>query len=181
VCPYLRQFLASSEDPCNDDNAVVEAKTKIDNSNTSMLRCFALAGWSGFCDTDQNRPVAACSLATPGTDESDRAGVQAIAAKYRKSEAREWSREDWHGLCNDSISSYRSDLKRFNESSSRHDVRRKMGLGFQSAVRVSEAVTNDAEYIEFIELDLDEAKGKHSFLFHGCFETVEDGYISRRL
>ena len=94
--------------------------------------------------------------------------------KYRKSEAKEWTRQNWHGLCNVIIPSYSSDLKRLNETGIRHDVRRNIELGFWGALLVSEAATTDDEYIEFMEIAVDEAKGKHNFLFHGCFDTVED-------
>ncbi len=94
--------------------------------------------------------------------------------KYRKSEAKEWTRRTWHGLCNVIIPSYSSDLKRLNKSGIRHDVRRNIELGYWGALLVSEAATTDAEYIEFMEIAVDEAKGKHNFLFHGGFDTVED-------
>ena len=94
--------------------------------------------------------------------------------KYRKSEAKDWARQNWHGLCNVIIPSYSSDLKRLNETGIRHDVRRNIELGFWGALLVSEAATTDDEYIEFMEIAVDEAKGKHNFLFHGCFDTAED-------
>lgn len=94
--------------------------------------------------------------------------------KYSKSDAKAWARENWHGLCNVIIPSYSADLKRLNESAIRHDVRRNIELGFWGALLVSEAATTDAEYIEFMEIAVDEAKGKHCFLFHGCFDTVAD-------
>jgi dihydrodipicolinate synthase/N-acetylneuraminate lyase len=94
--------------------------------------------------------------------------------KYRKSEAKDWARQNWHGLCNVIIPSYSSDLKRLNEAGIRHDVRRNIELGFWGALLVSEAATTDEEYIEFMEIAVDEARGKHNFLFHGCFDTVED-------
>jgi len=94
--------------------------------------------------------------------------------KYKKHEAKEWARQNWHGLCNVIIPSYSSDLKRLNESGIRHDVRRNIELGYWGALLVSEAATTDAEYVEFMEIAVDEAKGRHYFLFHGCFDTVED-------
>ena len=94
--------------------------------------------------------------------------------EIRKSEAKEWARQNWHGLCNVIIPSYSSDLKRLNETGIRHDVRRNIELGFWGALLVSEAATTDDEYIEFMEIAVDEAKGRHNFLFHGCFDTVED-------
>ena len=94
--------------------------------------------------------------------------------KYRKSEAKQWAREHWHGLCNVIIPSYSSDLKRLNEKAIRHDVRRNIELGFWGALLVSEAATSDDEYVRFMEIAVDEAAGKHHFLFHGCFDTIDD-------
>src|SRR4051812_22856623 len=94
--------------------------------------------------------------------------------KYRKSEAKDRAREHWHGLCNVIIPSYSADLKRLNETAIRHDVRRNIELGFWGALLVSEAATTDAEYVRFMEIAVDEAAGKHNFLFHACFDTTED-------
>jgi 4-hydroxy-tetrahydrodipicolinate synthase len=94
--------------------------------------------------------------------------------KYRKSEAKEWARQTWHGLCNVIIPSFSADLKTLNEKAIRYDVRRNIELGFWGALLVSEAATTDEEYLHFTEIAIDEAKGKHNFLFHGCFDTVED-------
>jgi 4-hydroxy-tetrahydrodipicolinate synthase len=94
--------------------------------------------------------------------------------KYLKHESKDRAREHWHGLCNVIIPSYSADLKRLNEKAIRHDVRRNIELGFWGALLVSEAATTDEEYIRFMEIASDEAGGKHHFLFHGCFDTVDD-------
>jgi 4-hydroxy-tetrahydrodipicolinate synthase len=94
--------------------------------------------------------------------------------KYKKRDAKAWARETWHGLCNVIIPSYGSDLKRLNEKGIRHDVRRNIECGFWGALLVSEAATTDDEYVAFMEIAVDEAKGRHNFLFHGCFDTADD-------
>jgi 4-hydroxy-tetrahydrodipicolinate synthase len=94
--------------------------------------------------------------------------------RYAKTDARAWARQHWHGLCNVIIPSYSNDLKRLNEKAIRHDVRRNMELGYWGALLVSEAATTDAEYVQFMEIAVDEAKGKHNFMFHGSFDTAED-------
>jgi hypothetical protein len=50
--------------------------------------------------------------------------------KYKKHEAKDWARQNWHGLCNVIVPSYSSDLKRLNESGIRHDVRQNIELGY---------------------------------------------------
>ena len=94
--------------------------------------------------------------------------------KYRKSDAKAWARQSWHGLCNVIIPSFSADLKRINEKGIRHDVRRNIECGFWGALLVSEAATTDDEYIQFMEIAVDEAKGRHNFLLHGCFDTADD-------
>ena len=46
-----------------------------------------------------------------------------MPSKYKKHEAKDWARQNWHGLCDVIIPSFSSDLKRLNESGIRHDVR----------------------------------------------------------
>lgn len=94
--------------------------------------------------------------------------------KYTVKEAKDWARANWHGLCDVIIPTYTSDLKRLNEKAIRHDVRRNMELGFWGALLVSEAATTDDEYVRFMEIAVDEAKGKHNFMFHGSFDTAAD-------
>jgi 4-hydroxy-tetrahydrodipicolinate synthase len=94
--------------------------------------------------------------------------------KYKKSDAKAWARENWHGLCNVIIPSFSSDLKRLNEKAVRHDVRKNIENGFWGTLLVSEAATTAEEYVAFMEIAVDEAKGKHNFLLHGCFDTADD-------
>jgi len=94
--------------------------------------------------------------------------------EYTKATAKEWGQETFHGVCNVIIPSYTADLKRLNEKSIRHDVRRNIELGFWGALLVSEAGTTMAEMRQFVELAVDEAKGKHRFLLHGTFDTADD-------
>jgi 4-hydroxy-tetrahydrodipicolinate synthase len=94
--------------------------------------------------------------------------------KYKKSEAKAWAHQNWHGLCNVIIPSFTSDLKHLNEKAIRYDVRKNMELGFWGALLVSESATTDEEYIRFMEIAVDEAKGKHNFMFHGSFDTTDD-------
>jgi dihydrodipicolinate synthase/N-acetylneuraminate lyase len=86
-----------------------------------------------------------------------------MSLKYKKHEAKDWARQNWHGLCNVIIPSFSADLKRLNESGIRHDVRRNIELGYWGALLVSEAATTEAEYIEFMQIAVDEAKGKQFF------------------
>lgn len=93
---------------------------------------------------------------------------------YTKSEAKDWARQNMHGVCNVIIPSYSADLKRLNEKGIRHDVRKNIEYGFWGALLVSEAGTTKDEYIRFMEIAVDEAKGKHHFLVHGTLDTPED-------
>lgn len=94
--------------------------------------------------------------------------------RYKKTEAKEWAHANWHGLCNVIIPSFTSDLKHLNEKAIRHDVRTNIAHGFWGALLVSEAATTDDEYIRFMEICVDEAKGKHNFMLQGSFDTADD-------
>ena len=87
--------------------------------------------------------------------------------EYSKAEAKEWAHKTFHGVCNVIIPSYTHDLKRLNEKAIRHDVRRNIELGFWGALLVSEAGTTMPEMHQFMEVAVDEAKGRHRFLLHG--------------
>jgi dihydrodipicolinate synthase/N-acetylneuraminate lyase len=91
--------------------------------------------------------------------------------KYSRSEAKDWAKENWRGVCNVIMPSFTTDLSALNEAAIRHDVRRNIELGFWGALLVSECATTLAEYKRFMEIAVDEAKGKHHFLIQGVFDT----------
>lgn len=94
--------------------------------------------------------------------------------RYSKKEAKDWAAEKWRGVCNVVMPSFTSDLKSLNEAAIRHDVRRNIELGFWGALLVSECATSFEEYVRFMEICVDEAKGRQHFLIHGTFDTRED-------
>lgn len=96
------------------------------------------------------------------------------AVTYGRPEAKEWAHEHMKGVCDVIIPSYRSDLTGLNEAGIRHDVRRNIELGFWGALLVSEAGTTRDEMRQFMEIAVDEAQGRHYFLLHGTFDTLED-------
>jgi dihydrodipicolinate synthase/N-acetylneuraminate lyase len=98
----------------------------------------------------------------------------APAERVPPSQAKDWARENWRGVCNVLIPSYRSDLSGLNEAGIRHDVRRNVELGFWGALLVSEAGTTRDEMRELMEIAVDEARGRQYFLLHGSFDTLED-------
>src|SRR5580698_3193625 len=90
---------------------------------------------------------------------------------YKRSEAKDWAKEHWRGVCNVIMPSYTADLQKLNEKAIRHDVRRNIELGFWGALLVSECATTLEEYKRFMEIAVDEAKGRHHCLIHGTFDT----------
>ncbi|HLH77780.1 MAG TPA: dihydrodipicolinate synthase family protein [Candidatus Binataceae bacterium] len=93
---------------------------------------------------------------------------------YTKAHAKDHALANWRGVCNVILPSFSADLKRLNEKAIRHDVRRNIEHGFWGALLVSECATTAAEYRRFMEIAVDEAKGRHRFLMHGTFDTAED-------
>lgn len=92
---------------------------------------------------------------------------------YTRATAKDWAAERWRGVCNVIMPSFTADLKALNEKAIRHDVRRNIELGFWGALLVSETATTDEEYVRFMEICVDEAKGRQQFLIHGTFDTRE--------
>jgi len=94
--------------------------------------------------------------------------------RFSKVEAKDWAHENFIGVCNVIIPSFTSDLRGLNEEAIRHDVRRNIELGFWGALLVSEAGTTPDEMRTFMEVSVDEAKGRQYFLLHGSFDSLED-------
>lgn len=95
------------------------------------------------------------------------------AQSYDRADAKAWARENFNGVCNVIIPSFTSDLRGLNEAGIRHDVRRNIELGFWGALLVSEVGTTLDEMRQFMEIAVDEAKGRHYFLLHGTFDTTD--------
>lgn len=94
--------------------------------------------------------------------------------EYTRADAKDWARARMQGVCNVIIPSYTSDLRGLNEAGIRHDVRRNIELGFWGALLVSEAGTTKDEYKQFMDIAVDEARGRHHLVLHGTFDTVDD-------
>src|SRR5580658_8628883 len=97
-----------------------------------------------------------------------------MALPYKKSEAKEWSREHMKGVCNVIMPSFTHDLRALNEKAIRSDVRRCIELGFWGSLVVSECATTKDEYKRFLDIVIDEAKGRLRTVVHGSFDTLED-------
>jgi len=95
-------------------------------------------------------------------------------ARYTKKEAREWAKENLHGLANVIIPTFTQDLTRLNEKGIRHDVRKVIEFGFTGTLLVSETATTFDEYIQFVSWAADEAKGRLHLIHHASFNTLEE-------
>lgn len=94
--------------------------------------------------------------------------------RYTRREAKDFAFDKWHGVCNVILPSFTAELKGLNEKAIRHDVRKNIEHGFWGALLVSECATTDDEMVRFMEIAVDEAKGKHHLLLHGTFDTPDD-------
>jgi 4-hydroxy-tetrahydrodipicolinate synthase len=93
---------------------------------------------------------------------------------YTRREAKEWARERMRGVCNVIMPTFTSDLRQLNETAIRFDVRREIELGFWGALVVSECGTTRDEYKRFLDIVIDEARGRLHAVVHGSFDTLED-------
>jgi 4-hydroxy-tetrahydrodipicolinate synthase len=94
--------------------------------------------------------------------------------RYKKNEAREWARENMHGMCNVVIPSYSGDLKHLNERGIRHDIRKELEYGFWGTLLVSEVAITLEEYRDFVRWSHDEAGGRLALVFHAMFNTLAE-------
>ncbi|MFY9812137.1 dihydrodipicolinate synthase family protein [Aquabacterium sp.] len=95
-------------------------------------------------------------------------------ASYTKKEAREWARQHLNGVAHVTIPTLTSDFKRINEKAIRHDVRLSIEHGFIGSLAVSEVPLSQAEYDQFQQVMVDEARGRLIVVHHAVFNTLED-------
>lgn len=93
---------------------------------------------------------------------------------YNRDEARDWARENMHGVANTLIASYTSDLSDINEAAIRHDVRLEIEHGFMGFLTTSETALSPDEYIRFVETAVDEARGRAMVIHHASFNTLDE-------
>ena len=93
---------------------------------------------------------------------------------YTRNEARDWAREHMRGVANVIIPSYTSDMRDINESGIRHDVRLEIEMGFRGFLLVAETALSIEEYLRFVEISSDEAKGRQLLIHHATFNTLEE-------
>ncbi|MFV0372946.1 dihydrodipicolinate synthase family protein [Microbacterium sp.] len=94
-------------------------------------------------------------------------------AGYTKSEARDWARERLVGAVNCTIPSFTNDLTAINESGIRHDIRLAKEHGFLGTLGVSEINITLEEYLDFLRIAVDEARGDLVVVHHASWSTLE--------
>jgi len=100
--------------------------------------------------------------------------TKSAGSSYAKADAKEWAQENFKGVGNVIMPSFRRDLKGLNEAGIRFDVQRNRELGFWGALLVSEAGTSSEQMREFMEIAVDEANGEHYLVMHAMFDTAEE-------
>lgn len=93
---------------------------------------------------------------------------------YKRHEAKEWARENLHGVVNVTMPTFTSDFKRLNEAGIRHDIRKAVEDGYAGTLLVSECSTTIEEYKQFIDIAVDERPEGFRLVFHGSFDTLDD-------
>lgn len=97
-----------------------------------------------------------------------------MALPYRRSEAKEWARENLNGVWNVLMPTFTSDLRNLNEVAIRHDLNRNVELGFTGTLLVSECGTTMQEMKHFIEIAAEAKPDGFHLCLHGSFDTLED-------
>ncbi|MBE3556706.1 MAG: dihydrodipicolinate synthase family protein [Firmicutes bacterium] len=88
--------------------------------------------------------------------------------------ARPWFVDTYRGVCNVTLPTFTSDLRRLNEAAIAFDVRRSIELGFEGTLVVSEAGTTLQEYKQFLHCVIDAAGDDLSVVVQASFDTLED-------
>lgn len=103
-----------------------------------------------------------------------------MTSSIDRADVRAWAWKHFHGVNNVVIPSFSQDLTQLNEKGIRHDIRRELELGFTGALMVSEVTISLDEYIRFIEIAEDEAKGRLNLIYHPAFNTLEENIEGAR-
>lgn len=94
--------------------------------------------------------------------------------RYKKSDARAWTRQHMRGVANVVIPSFSRDLKRLNEKGIRFDIHKEIEYGFWGTLLVSEVAITVPEYVQFTQWAHDAAGGKLVLIHHAAFNTLEE-------
>jgi len=94
--------------------------------------------------------------------------------EFTKSEAKQWARKNYKGLCGTLSPSFTPDLKELDEEGIRHDVRHNINKGMFSVFCQTEicALTIE-ERKRYIEIACEEAKGKTLISMFTGIDTIE--------
>ena len=99
---------------------------------------------------------------------------------YDRSGARDWARGTLRGVANTLIASYTSDLHDINETAIRHDVGLEIEHGFMGFLAAAETALTLDEYVRFVEIAVDEAKGRALVIHHASFNTLDENIEATR-
>lgn len=97
-----------------------------------------------------------------------------MALPYKRSEVKERSRSEWHGLTNVTMPSFTEDFSGLNEAAIAHDVKLAAEHGYWGTLVASESGTTLAEYKRFLEVAAEAAPGEFKIVAHLSFSTVEE-------
>ena len=94
-------------------------------------------------------------------------------ARYNRDEARDWAREALVGAVNCTVPSFTGDLTAINEAAIRHDVRLAKTHGFIGTLAVSEVSITLPEYLQFLQIAVDEAGPGFHVVHHASWSNLE--------
>jgi dihydrodipicolinate synthase/N-acetylneuraminate lyase len=97
-----------------------------------------------------------------------------MALPYNRSEVKERSRSEWHGLTNVTMPSFTEDFSGLNEAGIAHDVRLAAEHGYWGTLVASESGTTLEEYKRFLEVAAEAAPEGFKIVAHLSFSTVEE-------
>lgn len=95
-------------------------------------------------------------------------------ARYRRNEAREWTREYMRGVDCVIIPTYAADMKALNKAAIQHDVKKAIEFGFRGALLVADIAFHPGDYVQFAQWAHEAAESKLRIVNHASFSTLEE-------
>lgn len=123
--------------------------------------------------------LASSALPAASATSAGKAGAPGqVSGKVDRRERKAWAKQHFKGFENILLPSFTPDRKELDEAGIRLDVRKSIEHGFFSTLAPMIAISQD-EYRKFLEIVVDEAKGRISVAMSG--EGAETGPVGRKL
>lgn len=100
---------------------------------------------------------------------------------YNKSEAREWAKQNFTGVCGVNHPSYSADFHSINDRAIAHDLALVKSFGFHSTLLVSDLAVTPEENARVTAIARETVGPDFGLFFHAAFMTLEENIAAAKL